>query len=230
MSSDQVRRPLGRRSLLGVFGGAGALTTLWDQNSRGGPALEVAAQGTPTPEWTPPPIPQPLPKPGGTPPPLVGAAPAAAPPSSAQNPAASGTPGAVASPISESAAAPYTNPGAPPQPVASPAATSAAAAPAPSATVELTPDFKFSPDKVSIKTGQSVRWVNKGKSPQTVTCDPARATDKSVVQLPSGAQPWDSGVLNSGDDFVHAFDTAGTYRYFSMPQEKTMTGQVEVTS
>jgi plastocyanin len=154
----------------------------------------------------------------------------AAPPSSIQNPAASGTPGAVASPIIESAAQSVTNPGAPPQPLASPAASPVAAVPAPSATVELTPDFTFNPDKVSIKTGQAVRWVNQGRSPQTVTGDPARATDKNSVKLPAGAQPWDSGVLNAGEDFTHVFDTPGMYQYFSMPQEqKPMTGQVVVS-
>ncbi|HEU0114077.1 MAG TPA: plastocyanin/azurin family copper-binding protein, partial [Thermomicrobiales bacterium] len=147
------------------------------------------------------------------------------PATSLENPAASPTAG-------QQEQQQVLNPGQPPQPIGSPAASPvAAAAPAPSATVVLTPDFTFSPDKVSIKVGQAVRWVNQGRSPQTVTDDPARATDKSLVQLPSGAQPWDSGVLNWGAAYVHVFDTPGTYGYFSMPQEqKKMAGQVEVTS
>ncbi|HEU5433288.1 MAG TPA: plastocyanin/azurin family copper-binding protein [Thermomicrobiales bacterium] len=225
MSSDQVRRPLGRRSLLGALGGAGALLALRDRRPPGAPPLDVAAQSTPTAEWTPQPIPQPLPTPGGTPPPVVGPALNAAPATAMENPAASPVPG-------QGEQQQVTSPGQPPQPAAGPVASPVAGAPpAPSATVELTPDFTFSPDKVSIKSGQAVRWVNKGRSPQTVTCDPARAQDKSLVQLPSGAQPWDSGVLNWGEDFEHVFDAPGTYGYFSMPQAaKPMAGQVEVTS
>ncbi|HET7094098.1 MAG TPA: plastocyanin/azurin family copper-binding protein [Thermomicrobiales bacterium] len=225
MSSDQVRRPLGRRSLLGALGGAGALLALRDRRPPGAPPLDVAAQSTPTAEWTPQPLPKPLTQPSGTPPPVVGPALNAAPATSMENPSAS----PVADQLQQ---VQVESPGQPPQPMASPAASPVAAAgPAPSATVELTPDFTFSPDKVSIKTGQAVRWVNQGRSPQTVTCDPARAQDKSLVQLPSGAQPWDSGVLNWGENFDHVFDTPGTYGYFSMPQEqKPMAGQVEVTS
>jgi plastocyanin len=224
MSSDQARRPLGRRSLLGALGGAGALLAMRDLRPPGAPPLEVAAQGTPTAEWTPQPLPQPLPTPGGTPPPVVGPAPTAAPATSLENPSAS----PVAAQTEQQQ---VLSPGQPPQPVGSPAASPVAAAPAPAATVDLTPDFTFSPDKVTIKTGQAVRWINQGRSPQTVTADPARADDKSLVQLPAGAQPWDSGVLNWGKSFTHVFDVPGTYRYFSMPQEqKPMTGQVEVTS
>jgi plastocyanin len=223
MNSDQARRPLGRRSLLGALGGAGALLAVSNWRRSGAPPLDAAAQGTPAAAWTPPPIPKPLPTPGGTPPPVVGPAPTTAPVPSLENPAAS--PAAGQTQLQQ-----VQNPGQPPQPVATPSAgPSAAAAPAPAATVTLTPDFTFNPDKVTIKSGQAVRWVNQGRSPQTVTCDPARARDKSVVQLPAGAQPWDSGILNWGVDFVHTFDTPGTYRYFSMPQEPKMTGQVEVT-
>ncbi|HEX5498570.1 MAG TPA: plastocyanin/azurin family copper-binding protein [Thermomicrobiales bacterium] len=225
MRSDQVRRPLGRRTLLGALGGASAVLALGDRRPPGAPPLDVAAQSTPTAEWTPQPIPKPLPTPGGTPPPVVGPAVNAAPATSMENPSASPAPGQLQEQQ-------VLSPGQAPQPVASPAASPVAgAAPAPSATVNLTPDFTFSPDKVSIKVGQAVRWVNQGRSPQTVTDDPALAPDKSLVQLPSGAQPWDSGVLNWGEDFVHVFDTPGTYGYFSLPQApKTMTGQVEVTS
>jgi plastocyanin len=37
--------------------------------------------------------------------------------------------------------------------------------------------------------------------------------------LPSGAQAWDSGPLNGGQTFSHAFTTPGTYKYFCIPHE-----------
>ncbi|MCC6313090.1 MAG: hypothetical protein IT337_03690 [Thermomicrobiales bacterium] len=121
--------------------------------------------------------------------------------------------------------------GAAPAPAAPKAAATpeAGAAAEPAATVKLTPDFAFDPAKVSIKKGQAVRWVNEGRSPQTVTGDPARVSDKSQVSLPDGAKPWDSGVLNSGAEFTQTFDVAGTYHYASMNTfPKVMTGEVDV--
>ncbi len=67
--------------------------------------------------------------------------------------------------------------------------------------------------------GQAVKWTNQGRAPQTVTADAARAKDKSHAALPGGAKPFDSGVLNAGASFSHTFDVAGSYSYFSMPQE-----------
>ncbi len=193
----------------------------------------LAAQATPTPaldtskprDYTPPPIPKPLPKPGGPIVSVVGPAPKlAAPASNIENPASSSAASPVASggsPQASPAGASVisnVNPGAPPQPAASPQA-SPAAAPAPSATVALTPDFKFDPAQVTIKQGQAVKWVNQGRAPQTVTADATRAKDKSHAAHPGGAKSFDSGVLNAGASFSHVFDLAGTYAYFSMPQE-----------
>jgi len=170
--------------------------------------------------WTPPPIPQPLPTVGGVAPTVVGAAPPA-PPAQMENPAAAG-----ATPVGGQA--PVENPGAPPQPAATPG-TPVAGTPIPAVTVTLTPDFRFDPSEVTINVGQAVRWVNAGRSPQTVTDDPARAKDPSHAALPSGAQSWDSGVLNAGNAYVHVFDVAGDYGYFSIPQEQAgMIGRVVV--
>jgi plastocyanin len=202
-----------------------------------------AAQATATPSadlsqprsYTPPPIPKPLPKPGGPIVQVTGPAPKQSTTgsttespasSSAASPAATGG-SPQASPAGQSVVS-NVNPGAPPQPIGSPQATPAGA-PAASATVTLTPDFKFDPAQVTIKAGQTVKWVNKGRAPQTVTADPARAKDKSHAAMPSGAKPFDSGVINGGGSFSHTFDVAGSYSYFSMPQEQSgMLGTVIV--
>jgi plastocyanin len=183
----------------------------------GTPSASPAA----SPVWTPPPIPKPLPTQGGVPPTPVGAAATTEQP--AASPAPSGSPPANQAEFEE--------PGSQPQPAGSPGAASpvAATTPAPSATVTMTPDFKFDPAEVTIKTGQSIAWTNEGRSPQTVTCNPAKAKDKSHAVLPQGAQPFDSGAVNYGETFIQTFTVAGDYVYFSIPHEDDgMVGKITV--
>jgi plastocyanin len=62
-----------------------------------------------------------------------------------------------------------------------------------------------------------------------VTCDPRLVSDPSKVILPPGAQPFDSGVINSNTTYSHTFDTPGDYQYVSLPFEaQNMTGRVTV--
>jgi plastocyanin len=77
-------------------------------------------------------------------------------------------------------------PSASPGPVASPAA------------VVHMKNFAFSPDTVTIKPGQSVRFVQDDDTPHTVT-----AADKS----------FDSGNLDKGKSWTHVFAAEGTYAY-----------------
>ena len=197
------------------------------------PATPAADLSQPRP-YTPPPIPKPLPKAGGPIVAVIGAAPKPSgsganlesPASSSATPAASAA-SPEASPAGNGMVS-NTNPAGPPQPVASPAA-SPVAGPAPSATVTMTPDFKFEPAQVTVKQGEAVKWVNQGRAPQTVTADPTRAKDKSHAAQPDGATPFDSGVVNAGGSFSHTFDVAGSYSYFSVPQEQNgMLGTVVV--
>jgi plastocyanin len=96
-------------------------------------------------------------------------------------------------------------------------------------TVVITPDFAFDPAEVTIRAGEAVEWRNEGRAPQTVTGDPGWAADNSLVILPEGAEPWDSGILNFGESFVQVFEIPGEYTYVSLPQEQNgMTGRVIV--
>jgi plastocyanin len=78
-------------------------------------------------------------------------------------------------------------PAASPGPVASPAA------------VVHIKNFAYSPDTVTIKPGQSVRFVEEDDTPHTVT-----ATDTS----------FDSGNLDKGKSWTHVFAAEGTFAYF----------------
>lgn len=220
---SDARTASGRRGFLASLGGLAASAVL---------GREAGAQEA-TPEWTPPPIPEPLPDPAGTPPPIVGAAPdpeapVSGAPTSIEQPAAAGTPGAGEGTPTTGGEFPATNPQQPAQPLATPVAEEESDV-TPAVTVVITPDFAFEPAEVTIRAGEAVAWRNEGRAPQTVTGNPAWAGDESLVALPEGAEPWDSGILNHGEDFVYVFEAPGEYAYVSLPQEQNgMTGRVIV--
>lgn len=102
---------------------------------------------------------------------------------------------------------------------------------APAAVVHMTAANKFDPEKVTIKAGEAVRWVNDTGGPShTVTTDPSAVQDENHVQIPDGAKPFSSGVIGQGKFFQHTFDLPGTYRYACAPHEDSkMLGEVVVT-
>ena len=59
-------------------------------------------------------------------------------------------------------------------------------------------DFFFDPARITVEPGTTVRWVNRGNHPHTVTAD-----DGS----------FDSEVLNPGDSFMVTFRSPGTVAY-----------------
>jgi plastocyanin len=87
------------------------------------------------------------------------------------------------------------------------------------AVVTMTPQLQFEPATVTIKAGQAVRWHNGATFTHTATADPAVAQNAADVQLPAGAQPFNSGALSGGAEFTHVFTTPGTYKYFCIPHE-----------
>ena len=58
--------------------------------------------------------------------------------------------------------------------------------------------FRFSPATVTLAAGGTVTWTNRDGAPHTATGD-------------EGA--FDSGILEQGATFQHAFPTPGTYEY-----------------
>ena len=86
--------------------------------------------------------------------------------------------------------------------------------------VEMTNQLTFDPETVTIEVGGRVTWRNVSDGiPHTATCDPDEANDPSHVQLPSGAQPWDSGTIVSGGEYTRTFVVPGEYHYFCIPHE-----------
>lgn len=108
--------------------------------------------------------------------------------------------------------------------------TTTATAQEPAATVEMTEENTFEPRDVVIEAGQAVEWTNPSSVVHTVTADPDKADDPDNVSLPEGAEPFDSGDVESGGTYSRTFDVPGTYRYVCLPHEFIgMIGTVEVT-
>ena len=97
--------------------------------------------------------------------------------------------------------------------------------------VKMTPERKFLPEKLTIKVGQTVQWVNEDKEMiHEVTTDPDIAVDPSHVSIPEGAEPFDSRLITNGKSFRHQFAIPGHYRYACPPHENEgMLGEVTVT-
>jgi plastocyanin len=88
---------------------------------------------------------------------------------------------------------------------------------------------QFLPDKVTVKVGQTVQWVNNAKTLHSVDGDPSMALKPSDVSLPPGAKPFDSGFMKPDATWEYTFKVPGTYKYTCVPHEKDgMNGQVVV--
>lgn len=74
--------------------------------------------------------------------------------------------------------------------------------------------FQFKPDKIRIKRGQSVIFINKDEVPHTVT------PDKSAHFVPSG-------IIKGGEQHEVLFDSAGVQN-FSCDFHPSMRGRVIV--
>jgi plastocyanin len=94
--------------------------------------------------------------------------------------------------------------------------------------VKMTPERKFVPEKISIKVGQTVEWVNDDSTmPHEVTTDPNVASDPANVSIPAEAAPFDSHLITTGKSFRHQFTVPGLYRYACPPHENDgMLGEV----
>lgn len=79
----------------------------------------------------------------------------------------------------------------------------------------------FDEPEVTIEVGQTVLWRNTSDAQHTVTADPGAAVEADHVELPEGAEPFNSGMLEPGEEWSHTFDTPGRYRYFCIPHEVT---------
>jgi plastocyanin len=104
------------------------------------------------------------------------------------------------------------------------------AAPAPAVIIKMSDKPpKFLPDKVIIKAGQTIQWINNAKTLHSVDGDPTMALKPSDVSLPPGAKPFDSGFMKPDTTWEYTFKVPGTYKYTCVPHEKDgMNGEIVV--
>lgn len=77
----------------------------------------------------------------------------------------------------------------------------------------------FAPKVLTIKAGQTVKWVNTTTMAHTVTTDPALAANAANAAVPAGAEVWHSGNIAPGASFARTLTVKGTYKYFCKPHE-----------
>ena len=88
---------------------------------------------------------------------------------------------------------------------------------------------KFLPDKVTIKAGETIQWINNAKTLHSVDGDPTMALKPADVSLPPGAKPFDSGFMKPDMTWDYTFTVPGTYKYTCVPHEKDgMNGEIVV--
>jgi plastocyanin len=76
----------------------------------------------------------------------------------------------------------------------------------------------YAPQKLTIKVGTTVQWVNVGEMVHTVST--MSAQNRKDTSAPKGAAALDSGFIPPGGNYSYTFTVPGTYRYFCLPQEK----------
>lgn len=87
----------------------------------------------------------------------------------------------------------------------------------------------YSPEKVTIKSGETVEWINKGDTVHSVSTEASEAQNPKDVSIPAGAPAFDSGFLPPGGKYDYTFKVPGTYHYFCLPHEKAgMVGTIVV--
>ena len=86
--------------------------------------------------------------------------------------------------------------------------------------VEMNDELRFEPERLTLKVGDTVTWRTVGAVPHTSTADPDKAQNpEEHVQLPEGAETWDSGTVNTDEEYSRTFEVAGEYTYFCIPHE-----------
>lgn len=104
----------------------------------------------------------------------------------------------------------------------------------------MTDELAFEPAEITVSVGQTVVWENVGSVPHSVTAYDAEIPAEAAYFASGGydseqaardgyvASDPDSGAIQGGESYEHTFEVAGTYEYFCIPHESSMTGTVRV--
>jgi plastocyanin len=93
-------------------------------------------------------------------------------------------------------------------------ASDSSTTPSPGATthiVKMTGDYEFVPSSLTIKQGDSVKWVVTGKKAHEVASGTVIEGEDGKEGVPDGL--WKTGKMASGS-FTYTFNSAGTFPYY----------------
>jgi len=77
--------------------------------------------------------------------------------------------------------------------------------------VEMTGNYEFVPSSLTIKQGDSVKWVMNSPKPHEVASGTVIMTEDGREGIPDGL--WNSGKMVSGS-FTYTFNATGTFPYY----------------
>jgi plastocyanin len=78
-------------------------------------------------------------------------------------------------------------------------------------TVKMTGDYEFVPSSLTIKQGDSVKWVMNSPKPHEVASGTVIMTEDGREGVPDGL--WQTGKMVSGS-FTYTFNSTGTFPYY----------------
>jgi plastocyanin len=113
--------------------------------------------------------------------------------------------------------------------------TLAEASPKPTGHVVSIKQSSFAPQRVEVKAGESVTWINDDLAMHTVTSWHSYQDEAYMARVDIG-QVWDSGNLAAGQSYSRVFDQVGTFEYVSLPlylyfqYQQNPTGVIVVTA
>lgn len=101
--------------------------------------------------------------------------------------------------------------------------------------VRMTGDLVFEPARVVVSVGDIVGWQTIGQPEHTVTTYEERIPGEAAYFASGGFASEDAardgfpgGSIEATEWYTHTFEVTGTYEYFCVPHERTMTGTVVV--
>ncbi len=77
--------------------------------------------------------------------------------------------------------------------------------------VKMTADYEFVPSSLTIKQGDSVKWVVTSNKPHEVASGKVIEGEDGREGVPDGL--WETGKMASGS-FTYTFNTTGTFPYY----------------
>lgn len=107
--------------------------------------------------------------------------------------------------------------------------------PAVDTVVRMTSDLVFEPARVVVAVDDAVGWQTVGQPEHTVTAYEEHIPDSAGYFASGGFESEDAaregfpgGSVEATEWYTHTFEVPGTYEYFCVPHERTMTGTVVV--